>query len=170
MSHFCRVVCSAIGLGESGVCIAFVLGIIVTTPDVHEGIQVAVPHNIVTHTTTQSAATKNFGLTVLHPPPPPGNDKGWGTTKGGVGLGWVGSRPHPDLRDHGHRPSLRVTTGPAGSRLSGLKAHRTDDRPRTRGGTRRREMPPCLCVWGARAAWESVSPGAPGPSGEAGGA
>ena len=35
MSHFCRVVCNAIGLRESGVCIAFVLGIIVTTPDVH---------------------------------------------------------------------------------------------------------------------------------------
>ena len=35
MSHFCRVVCSAIGRRESGVCIAFVLGIIVTTPEVH---------------------------------------------------------------------------------------------------------------------------------------
>ena len=35
MSHFCLVVCSAIGRGESGVCIAFVLGIIVTTPEVH---------------------------------------------------------------------------------------------------------------------------------------
>ena len=42
--------------------------------------------------------------------------------------------------------------------------------PVPRGGTRRREMPPCLCVWGARAAWGSVSPGAPGPGGEAGGA
>ena len=47
------------------------------------------------------------------------------------GGGGVGSRPHPDLRDHGRRPSLRVTTGPAGARLSGLKAYRTDDRPRT---------------------------------------
>ena len=36
--------------------------------------------------------------------------------------------------------------------------------PVPRGGTRGREMPPCLCVWG------SVSPGAPGPGGEAGGA
>ena len=35
VSHFCRVVCSAIGRRESGVCIAFVLGIIVTTPEVH---------------------------------------------------------------------------------------------------------------------------------------
>ena len=35
MSHFCRVVCSAIGRREFGVCIAFVLGIIVTTPEVH---------------------------------------------------------------------------------------------------------------------------------------
>ena len=35
MSHFCLVVCSGIGRSESGVCIAFVLGIIVTTPEVH---------------------------------------------------------------------------------------------------------------------------------------
>ena len=35
MSHFCLVVCSAIGRSECGVCIAFVLGIIVTTPEVH---------------------------------------------------------------------------------------------------------------------------------------
>ena len=35
MSHFSRVVCNAIGRSESGVSIAFVLGIIVTTPDVH---------------------------------------------------------------------------------------------------------------------------------------
>ena len=35
MSHFCLVVCSAIGRSESGVCIALVLGIIVTTPEVH---------------------------------------------------------------------------------------------------------------------------------------
>ena len=48
----------------------------------------------------------------------------------GGGLGWVRSRPHPDLRDHGRRPSLRVTTGPVGARLSGRKACRTDDRPR----------------------------------------
>ena len=74
------------------------------------------------------------------------------------GLGWVGSRPHPDLRDHGRRPSLRVTTGPAGSRLSGLKAYRTDDRPRTpRWHTREGDAAVpvcmgcarCLCVWGA---------------------
>ena len=30
MSHFCLVVCSAIGRSTSGVCIALVLGIIVT--------------------------------------------------------------------------------------------------------------------------------------------
>ena len=35
VSHFCLVVCSAIGRSESGVCIALVLGIIVTTPEVH---------------------------------------------------------------------------------------------------------------------------------------
>ena len=75
------------------------------------------------------------------------------------GLGWVGSRPHPDLRDHGHRPSLRVTTGPAGSRLSGLKAYRTDDRPRTpRWHTREGDaaVPVCLgkCVaWCSRPRW-----------------
>ena len=73
------------------------------------------------------------------------------------GLGWVGSRPHPDLRDHGRRPSLRVTTGPAGARLSGLKACRTDDRPRTPWWHMREgdaAVPVCmgraccLCVWG----------------------
>ena len=36
LSHFCRVVCSVIGPRVSRVCIAFVLGIIVTTPDVHD--------------------------------------------------------------------------------------------------------------------------------------
>ena len=35
VSNFCLVVCSAIGRNESGVCIALVLGIIVTTPEVH---------------------------------------------------------------------------------------------------------------------------------------
>ena len=80
----------------------------------------------------------------------------WG---GGVGLGWVGSRPHPNLRDHGHRPSLRVTTGPAGSRLSGLKAYRTDDRPRTpRWHTQEGDaaVPVCVgraCCLGKCVAW-----------------
>ena len=75
------------------------------------------------------------------------------------GLGWVGSRPHPDLRDHGHRPSLRVTTGPAGSRLSGLKAYRTDDRPRTpRWHTQEGDaaVPVCVgraCCLGKCVAW-----------------
>ena len=79
----------------------------------------------------------------------------------GEGLGWVGSRPHPDLRDHGYRPSLRVTTGPAGSRLSGLKAYRTDDRPRTpRWHTREGDaaVPVCVgkCVaWCSRPRWGS---------------
>ena len=35
MNHLCRVVCNAIGRSECGFCIAFVLGILVTTPDVH---------------------------------------------------------------------------------------------------------------------------------------
>ena len=78
-------------------------------------------------------------------------------TQGEGGLGMVGSRPHPDLRDHGRRPSLRVTTGPAGARLSGLKACRTADRPRTpRWHTREGDAAVpvcvgracCLCVWG----------------------
>ena len=76
---------------------------------------------------------------------------------GGGGLGWVGSTPHPDLRDHGRRPSLRVTTGPAGARLSGLKAYQTDDRPHApRWHTREGDAAVpvcmgracCLCVWG----------------------
>ena len=83
----------------------------------------------------------------------------WSSPEGGVGLGWVGSRPHPDLRDHGHRPSLRVTTGPAGSRLSGLKAYQTDDRPRTpRWHTQEGDaaVPVCVgkCVaWCSRPRW-----------------
>ena len=73
------------------------------------------------------------------------------------GLGWVGSRPHLDLWDHRRRPSLRVTTGPAGARLSGRKACRTDDRPRTpRWHTREGDAAVpvcmgrarCLCMWG----------------------
>ena len=85
---------------------------------------------------------------------PAGGDAG-----GGVGLGWVGSRPHPNLRDHGHRPSLRVTTGPAGSRLSGLKAYQTDDRPRTpRWHTQEGDaaVPVCVgraCCLGKCVAW-----------------
>ena len=70
---------------------------------------------------------------------------------GGVGLDWVGSRPHPDLRDHGRRPSLRVATGPVGSRLSVTRPTGLMTAPMPRGGTRGREMPPFLCVWGARA-------------------
>ena len=81
----------------------------------------------------------------------------------GVGLGWVGSRPHPDLRDHGRRPSLRVTTGPVDARLSGLMTA-----PVPRGGTRGRELPPCLCLWGARAAC-ACGAGAGGAARHAGG-
>ena len=90
-----------------------------------------------------------------------GGVDGTGTARrrGGRGLGWVGPRPHPDPRDHGHRPSLRVTTGPAGSRLSGLKAYRTDDRPRTpRWHTQEGDaaVPVCVgraCCLGKCAAW-----------------
>ena len=73
------------------------------------------------------------------------------------GLGWAGSRPHPDPRDHGRCPSLRVTTGLAGALLSGRKACWTDDRPRTpQWHTREGDaaMPVCmgrarcLCTWG----------------------
>ena len=67
------------------------------------------------------------------------------------GLGWVGSRPHPDLRDHGRRPSLRVTAGPAGARLSGRKACRTDDRPLTpRWHTREGDAAVPVCMGRAR--------------------
>ena len=78
----------------------------------------------------------------------------------GGSLGWVGSRPHPDVRDHGPRLYLRVATGPADLRLSGRKACRTVDRPCTRrwhaleGDA---AMPVCMwcelqvCVWGAGA-------------------
>ena len=45
MSHFCRVVCNAMGQTESRVCIAFVLGIMVTTPDVHVSGMVPVSRN-----------------------------------------------------------------------------------------------------------------------------
>ena len=60
--------------------------------------------------------------------------KAWGRgerrgPEGGGGGG--GSRPHPEARDYGHRPYLRVTTGPVELRLSGRKAYRTVDRPRT---------------------------------------
>ena len=81
----------------------------------------------------------------------------WGVPAPGGGLGWVGSRPHPDLRDHGRRPSLRVTTGPVDARLSGRKACRTDDRPRaprwhTREGVAAVPVcmgrAGCLCMWG----------------------
>ena len=81
------------------------------------------------------------------------------SSRGGGWVGCVGSRPHPDLRDHGHRPSLRVTTGPAGSRLSGLKAYRTDDRPRTpRWHTQEGDaaVPVCVgraCCLGKCVAW-----------------
>ena len=72
----------------------------------------------------------------------------------GGGLGWVGSRPHPDLRDHGRRPSLRVTTGPVGARLSGLKAYRTDDRPRTpRWHTPEGDAAVPVCMGRARYQW-----------------
>ena len=79
-------------------------------------------------------------------------------TRGWVGLGWVkASSGPPGL------PSLRVTTGPAGSRLSvwlsGLKAYRTDNRPRTpRWHTREGDaaVPVCVgraCCLGKCVAW-----------------
>ena len=97
-----------------------------------------------------------------HTPAP--TARGWRTPtarpvggQSGKGLGWVGSRPHLDLRDHGRRPPLRVNTGPARARLSGRKACRTDDRPRTpRWHTREGDAAVpvcmgrarCLCMWG----------------------
>ena len=88
---------------------------------------------------------------------------------GGVGLGWVKASSGP--------PGPRTSPFPTASQLvrrgHGCPVSRPAGlmtAPVPRGGTRGREMPPCLCVWGARAAWGSVSPGAPGPGGEAGGA
>ena len=92
-------------------------------------------------------------------------------------LGWVGSRPHPDLRDHGHPPSLRVTAGPV-SRLSGLKVYRTDDRPRTPGWHTQEgdaAVPACVgrpcclgkCVaWCSRPRWEGWRSLTLSPAGE----
>ena len=96
------------------------------------------------------------------PPAPPPGGRG-GLCKGG--LGWVGSRPHLDPWGHGHRPSLCLSTGPAGSRLSGHKAYRTDDRPHTPRWHMREgdaAVPVCLrrtrclcllgmCWWGSEA-------------------
>ena len=78
----------------------------------------------------------------------------------GPGLGWVGSRPHPDARDHGQRPYLLVTTGPDDSRLSGHKACRTVDRPRTRWW-RAPEGDPAgpVCMWRTRGPGVSGAPG-----------
>ena len=57
-------------------------------------------------------------------------------------------------RDHGRRPSLRVTTGPVGARFSGLKAYRTDDRPRTpRCYTREGDAAVPVCMGRARCRW-----------------
>ena len=115
------------------------------------------PPNPLANTCPSRAVTTGGGGTTtgLDATPPPAICQ----NLGGGGWGWVGSRPHPDLRDHGHRPSLRVTTGPAGSRLSGLKAYRTDDRPRTpRWHTQEGDaaVPVCVgraCCLGKCVAW-----------------
>ena len=90
----------------------------------------------------------------------------------GDGVGWVGlgqglirTSGTTDIALPCASQLVRRVHGCPVSRPTGLMTA-----PVPRGGTRRREMPPCLCVWGARAAWGSVSPGAPGPGGEAGGA
>ena len=78
--------------------------------------------------------------------------------KGGwVGGGYVGSGRVPNLRDHGCRPSLRVTTSPVGARLSGLKAYRSDDRPRTsRWHTREGDAALPVCMGRACCHWMRV--------------
>ena len=84
----------------------------------------------------------------------------------GGGLGWVGlgqglirTSGTTDIALPCASQLVRRVHGCPVSRPTGLMTA-----PVPRGGTRGREMPPCLCVWG------SVSPGAPGPGGEAGGA
>ena len=67
---------------------------------------------------------------------------------GGRGLDWVGRRPPPDGQTHRARPSLRHVIGLDDSRLSGHKAYRTADGPRTpRRHTREGDAAIPVCVW-----------------------
>ena len=72
--------------------------------------------------------------------------QGWGG-----GLVWFGSTPPPDDQAHGQRNRPCATRlgwalpAVAVSRRAGLLTA-----PEPRGGTRGREIPPCLCVWCAR--------------------
>ena len=84
-----------------------------------------------------------------------GGDGGWV----GLGQGLIRTSGTTDIALPCASQLVRRVHGCPVSRPTGLMTA-----PVPRGGTRGREMPPCLCVWG------SVSPGAPGPGGEAGGA
>ena len=120
----------------------------------------------------------------------PKNPGGGGPAKeggeGGFGLVWFGSTPPPDDQAHGQRNRPCATRlgwalpAVAVSRRAGLLTA-----PEPRGGTRGREIPPCLCVWCARrwgafgsgggggramCVWGDLSPGAPGAGREAVGA
>ena len=93
------------------------------------------------------------------------NIASWGGGWVGLGQGLIRTSGTIDIALPCASQLVRRVHGCPVSRPTGLMTA-----PVPRGGTRGREMPPCLCVWGARAAWGSVSPGAPGPGGEAGGA
>ena len=74
------------------------------------------------------------------------------------GLGWVGSRPHPGLRDHGHRPSLN-----GGAR----RAHHPSDRSlrlvQGGGGVMRTHDPRSGGAQGLDGRYNAWRSGAPGP-------
>ena len=133
----------------------------------------------------ECSAPKIGGLCIqIAPPDSEGERTRFGTLGG---LDWVGSTPPPDDQAHSHRNRPCATRmgwalpAVAVSRCAGLLTA-----PEPRGGTRGREIPPCLCVWcarrwgafgswsggwgGAMCVWGGLSPGAPGAGWEAVGA
>ena len=80
-----------------------------------------------------------------------GSTGSWGLHEEEEGLVWFGSTPPPDDQNHGQRNCPCATRlgwalrAVAVSRRAGLLTA-----PEPRGGTRGREIPPCLCVWCAR--------------------
>ena len=84
-----------------------------------------------------------------------GSTGSWGLHEEEEGLVWFGSTPPPDDQNHGQRNCPCATRlgwalrAVAVSRRAGLLTA-----PEPRGGTRGREIPPCLCVWCARC-WDA---------------
>ena len=69
-------------------------------------------------------------------------------------MGWVGCRPPPDGQTHRARPSLRRVIGLDDSQLSGHKAYRTADGPRTpQRHTREGDAAVPVCVWARALVW-----------------